>query len=137
MGSTPQSLSNHVFIILEIYQKNNLTFKDTETISHSFILSHVDYCNSCFTCLNQKSVDQLHTEQNSAARFLTRTQKREHITVVLASLRWLPVCFRIDCKILLIIFKVHDLSPCYILVLYASAHTSSLLCVPDVLENLA
>ena len=37
------------------------------------------------------------------------------ISPVLASLHWLPVCLRIDFKILLITFKaLHDLAPAYI-----------------------
>ncbi len=89
-----------------------LTFKDTETILHAFISSRLDYCNSLFTCLTQKSIDRLQTVQNSAARLLTRTKKYDHITPILASLHWL-VCFRIDFKILLITFKaLHGLSPC-------------------------
>ena len=43
--------------------------------------------------------------QNVAARLLTGTKKREHITPVLASLHWLPVKYRIDFKILLFVFK--------------------------------
>jgi hypothetical protein len=34
--------------------------------------------------------------QNAAARMLTGTKKREHITPVLAQLHWLPVKFKID-----------------------------------------
>ncbi len=44
--------------------------------------------------------------QNATARLLTHTKKRDHITPILAALRWLPVSFRIDLKILLIAFKV-------------------------------
>ena len=36
---------------------------------------------------------------------LTRTRGREHITPVLRSLHWLPVCFRTDFKVLLLVFK--------------------------------
>ncbi len=44
--------------------------------------------------------------------WLTGTKKYEHITPVLASLHWLPVCFRIEFKILLIVFKIlHGLAP--------------------------
>ncbi len=38
-----------------------------------------------------------------AARILTKTKKVDHITPVLRSLHWLPVCQRIDFKILLFI----------------------------------
>lgn len=36
---------------------------------------------------------------------LTRTRGRKHITTVLKSLHWLPVHFRIDFKVLLLVFK--------------------------------
>lgn len=58
--------------------------------------SCLDYCSSLFTCLNQKSIDRLRTEQNSAARLSTRAKGCDQITPVLASLGWLPVCFIID-----------------------------------------
>ncbi len=44
--------------------------------------------------------------QNSSASLLTETRKREHISPILASLHWLPVHFRIDCKILVLVFKL-------------------------------
>lgn len=53
-------------------------------------------CSSIFSSLNQKTLKRLQTVQNPAARFLTRTKKYDHNTPVLASLHWLPVCFRID-----------------------------------------
>ncbi len=81
----------------------------------SSISSRLDYCNSLFTCLNQKPINRLQTVQNSAARLLTRSKRSDHITPILASLHWLPVCFRIDLKILLLTFKaLQGLSPCYI-----------------------
>ena len=53
--------------------------------------------------------------QNNAARIVTRTKRREHITPVLAALHWLPIEKRIDFKILLTTFKaLHDLAPGYI-----------------------
>ncbi len=36
--------------------------------------------------------------QNAAARLLSGVKKREHITPILRSLHWLPVCFRVDLK---------------------------------------
>ena len=47
---------------------------DTETILQAFISSHLDYCKSLFTCLNQKPINQLQIVENSAARHLTRNQ---------------------------------------------------------------
>ena len=53
----------------------------------------------------KKSIRQLQLTQNAAARVLTRTKKVDHITVVLKPLHWLPVCQRIDFKILLLAYK--------------------------------
>ncbi len=60
-------------------------------------------------------IRQLQLIQNSAARILTRTRKPEHITPVLRSLHWLPVTFRIDFKVLLLLYKsLNGLGPKYI-----------------------
>ncbi len=70
-----------------------------------FISSRLDYCNSLFSCLNESAIARLQVVQNAAARLLTNTKRREHITPILAHLQWLPVRFRIHFKILLITFK--------------------------------
>ncbi|KAF7649941.1 hypothetical protein LDENG_00133700, partial [Lucifuga dentata] len=67
---------------------------------HAFISSCLDYCNSLFSCLAASATSRLQMVQNAAARLLTHTKRREHITPVLASLHWLPVHFQIQFKIL-------------------------------------
>ncbi len=53
--------------------------------------------------------------QNAAARLLSGVKKREHITPILRSLHWLPVCFRVDLKILLLVYKSRNgLAPIYL-----------------------
>ena len=89
--------------------------QDLEKLIHAFITSRLDYCNSIFSGLTKKELGQLQLVQNAAARVLTRTRKATHITPVLRSLHWLPVSFRIDFKILLLVYKaLNGLGPSYI-----------------------
>ncbi len=65
--------------------------------------------------MSQKELHRLQAVQNAAARLLTRTSKRAHITPVLADLHWLPVHFRIHFKILVLTFRaLHGQAPAYI-----------------------
>ena len=59
--------------------------------------------------------DLIYLVQNAAAWVLTKNKRRANITHILKSLHWLPVSFRIDFKILLLVFKsVNGNAPAYI-----------------------
>ncbi|KXJ15608.1 hypothetical protein AC249_AIPGENE21209 [Exaiptasia diaphana] len=60
-------------------------------------------------------LDKLQRVLNSAARIVTLSKRRDHITPLLKDLHWLPVRQRINYKILLLTFKaLHGLTPSYI-----------------------
>ena len=80
-----------------------LSQTNAEILIHAFITCRVD-CNALLSS-KKKTINPLQLLQNSAARLLTTTRKRAHITPVLKSLHWLPVCFQIDFKICLLVFK--------------------------------
>ena len=80
-----------------------------------WFFSRIDYCNALYSDLPRKATDRLQLVQNAAARVLTKTKMREHITPVLSALHWLPVIFRIDFKILLMVYKARNgLAPAYL-----------------------
>uniref|UniRef100_A0A672L323 Reverse transcriptase domain-containing protein n=1 Tax=Sinocyclocheilus grahami TaxID=75366 RepID=A0A672L323_SINGR len=121
---TDLSFSSHVKAVTKsaYYHLKNIarirgfvSSQDLEKLVHAFITSRVDYCNGLLTGLAKKTIRQLQLIQNAAARILTRTRKSEHITPVLRSLHWLPVIFRIDFKVLLLVYKsLNGLGPKYI-----------------------
>ena len=92
-----------------------LSTSDAEKLIHAFVSSRLDYCNSLLAGCPQTTVKPLQLVQNVAARLLTRTNRREHITPVLKSLHWLPVEFRIKFKTLLLTYKaLNGLAPTYL-----------------------
>lgn len=97
---------------------------------HAFISSSLDYCNALYTGISHSALSHLQLVQNSAARLLTGTKKREHISPILASLHWLPVNFRIEFNILLFVFKaLNGLAPKYIsdlIQIYTPRHRNNL-----------
>ena len=87
----------------------------TEQIVHSFITSRLDMGNSLLFGLPQNQIARLQRIQNTAARLVTLTKKRSHITPVLKDLHWLPVGYRIVYKLMLFVYKaLHNMTPDYI-----------------------
>ena len=62
---------------------------------HAFISIRLDYCNSILYNLPKNSILRLQIIQNQAARILTKTPRRDHITEVLIDLHWLRIEERI------------------------------------------
>uniref|UniRef100_A0A8C6LWZ0 Reverse transcriptase domain-containing protein n=1 Tax=Nothobranchius furzeri TaxID=105023 RepID=A0A8C6LWZ0_NOTFU len=86
-----------------------------ESVIHAFISSRLDYANTLLVGVQVSALNRLQVVQNAAARCLTSTHRRSHITPVLAHLHWLPVIFRVQFKLLTFVFKVlNDLAPPYL-----------------------
>ncbi|XP_074521141.1 uncharacterized protein LOC141786455 [Halichoeres trimaculatus] len=92
-----------------------LSRSNAEKLVHAFVSSRLDYCNSLLSGCPNKSIRTLQLVQNAAARVLTWTGRREHISPVLASLHWLSIKSRIEFKILLLTYKaLNGIGPSYL-----------------------
>lgn len=72
--------------------------QDAEKLVHAFVSSCLGYCDALYTGLPKAAIAELQNIQNAAARVLTKTKMRDHITPVLHNLHWLPVSFRVVLK---------------------------------------
>ena len=92
-----------------------LTQGATETLVHAFIASKLDHMNGLLSGIPDCLLGRLQRIQNNAARIVTKSKRRDHITPVLMRLHWLPVEKRVQYKILLTTFKaLHGLAPGYV-----------------------
>ena len=85
-----------------------LTEDATKTVMQSLVMSRLDYCNAPLIGIQQDLIAKLQRLQNSAARIVSRTRKYEHITSVLIKLHWLTIKFRIQFKVLLLVYKAQN-----------------------------
>ena len=76
-----------------------LTVDATKKLVSALVLSRLDYCNSLLAGSPKYVIDRLQRVQNSAARLILKSRKRDHITPLLKSLHWLPVQSRINYKL--------------------------------------
>ena len=106
-----------------------ITQDATKTLIQAFVISKLDCGNALLTGVSCNLLRKLQRVQNMAARVITFTPRREHISPVLRSLHWLPIHRRIEFKILLLVYLcLHDIAPQYLAeMLTTHAATRSLL----------
>ena len=83
-----------------------LTRSATEKLVHLLISSRLDFGNGLLYNLPNSQIAQLQKLQNAAARIVSLSSKRSHITPILKSLHWLPVMECIIFKILLFVYYI-------------------------------
>ncbi len=85
--------------------RKSLTKEATTTAIQAFVTSKLDSHNALLYGLPKKLTFRIQRIQNAAARLVTGTKRREHITPILKELHWLPVRARVDYKLLLLVYK--------------------------------
>ena len=109
------SMAQQVTAVCAVTIRRYLTTNAIRNAVQALITSRLDYCNSLLATLPPTQIAQLQRVQNKAARLVTRTFLRDHITPVLRDLHWLPVECRIKYKTLVTVFKcIHDMAPLYL-----------------------
>ena len=99
--------------------------ESTKTVVHALVTSRLDYCNAVLYGLPASVTNKMQRLQNTCARMITKTRRRDHIIPMLIKLHWLPVCRRIEYKILSHTYRaIHRQAPqylCDVLSLYQPA----------------
>lgn len=104
------------FLLRELWHiRKYLTVETAKTIVHATVISRLDFCNGLYVNMPEIYIKKLQNIMNEAARLVTLTPRKEHITPALIALHWLPVKQRIEYKILLTVHKaVNDTGPKYL-----------------------
>ena len=93
----------------------HLSMDASATVIQAFVSSRLDYCNSVLNGITENLFQRLQSVQNAAARLITQTGRREHITPVLRQLHWLPVRRRVEFKLAVLVYKaLHGLARPYL-----------------------
>jgi hypothetical protein len=82
--STLKAVHFHIHQIGKI--RRNLDLASAKKLVHSVVSSRLDYCNSLLAGLPDNLIKRLQHAQNSAARLISLTRRRDHITPVLRDL---------------------------------------------------
>ena len=92
-----------------------LSLPNATTLANALVSSKLDYCNSLYYGISQANINKLQRIQNSLARAITFTSKRQHIQPIRKDLHWLPIKERINFKICLLTYKsLHNHQPIYL-----------------------
>ncbi|XP_067668413.1 uncharacterized protein [Haliotis asinina] len=92
-----------------------LTKDATATLVQTLILSRLDYCNSLLFGISSSKLHRPLKIQNKAARVITLTSPRCHMSPILNSLHWLRIRERIDFKILCLTYQsFYNSGPSYL-----------------------
>ena len=90
--------------------------ESTKTIVHALVSSHLDLLQlSSLWYIPKYQTDRLQKVLNAAARLIFGIPKFDHISSAFFHLLWLPVVYRVQFKLLLLVYKaVNNHAPQYL-----------------------
>ena len=104
ISKTCNSASYYLYNVRRI--RKYLSKDNTKTLIHAFISTRIGYCKCRLYGLPEFQLSKLQRVQNICARLICNESKYCHITPLLVDLQWLPAKYRIEFKILLIVFTI-------------------------------
>ena len=82
-----------------------LTIEAANTLAMGTIISHLDYCNGICSGLPETDLNKLQRVQNITAKIVLGKGKFADPTDYLRTLHWLPIKYRVEYKILCMVYK--------------------------------
>ena len=93
----------------------SLTVKACIILVLGLVMAHLDYVNSAFISLPASDINKMQRVQNAAAKFELNLRRMDSSTEALKMLHWLPINFRIQFIILLLVYKcLNGQAPSYL-----------------------
>ena len=87
-----------------------------EKLIHAYVTTKLDFMNALLHGTPDTYLNKLTRIQNAAARVLAGAKRFDHKTPILKRFHWLPIQYRIQYKIILLVFKaLHGMAPEYIM----------------------
>ena len=98
--------------ILAVSSLSNSTARHTRHVKLDWLDAF--YTTSATGATRDRVIRRLQAVQNAAARLVTRTRRRDHISPVLLQLHWLPVYQRMKFKLAVFLYEsLYGLAPQY------------------------
>ena len=86
-----------------------LTEETAKVLVLGIVLSHLEYSNAIFVGLPDKDIKAMQRVQNAAAKMVLLKTKYDSSTDALKRFHWLPIRYRVDHKMLTLVYKwLHD-----------------------------
>ena len=107
----PHLLGRQILLLPSTTNSLNKTlpqWKCKRTLVQALVISRLDYCNTILINLPDNTLHTYTTILHSAAHFVKWLRPRDHITLALWQLYWLPILARISFKICVHILNVHS-----------------------------